>query len=123
MLYSLQFIEYKVCLSVFSDLLADIIIKRKVIVQVTVTQGFHVHVNDPRIRHAILRQIVMKQIQQGRFSAAANTCNDFHQIYIFVLNQLIQILGAVDQFSHNAPPDFLDSIIPEKSKKSIVSNL
>ena len=86
-------------------------------------QGFHVHVNDPGIRHAILRQIVMKQIQQGRFSAAANTCNDFHQIYIFVLNQLIQILGAVDQFSHNAPPDFLDSIIPEKSKKSIVSNL
>ena len=32
MLYSLQFIEYKVGLSVFSDLLADIIIKRKVIV-------------------------------------------------------------------------------------------
>lgn len=79
-----------------------------------------IHVNDPGIRHTLLSQIAMKQIQQGRFSAAANTSDDLHQIYIFILNQLIQILEAVNQFSHNAAPDFIASIIPKSLKKSII---
>ena len=71
----------------------------------------------------MLGQILMKQIEQRGFSAAANTGNDFHKVNILVLDKLIQVLRAIDKFSHNPPPDFLIFIIPEILEKSIVSDL
>ena len=91
--------------------------------QVTLAKRFQCHVYNVSILNIIFCQIFVKQIQlRGRLTTP-DAVNHLYQIYIFILYQLVQVLGAINKVSHSTPPESFDSSIPKSLKKTRVSNL
>ena len=65
MLYRLELIKDQICLAALWDAFTDIVIKGKIVGQITIAQRFQVHMDDMAVIYAIIRQILMEQIQQG----------------------------------------------------------